>query len=188
MDKICKMNHQGQPVLLMFQDEARFGRVSMPVSCWAPHPFRPVVKYSLVREFKYIYGSVAPWDGFLHYQIYDKMNTENMVRYLKALSKKFNDYFIVLVLDGASSHTTKNLIKPDNISLISLPPYSPDLNPVEQLWRILRKNRLHNKLFETLDDVMHEVKLGLNQIARNKNALCILTNWEWIDSLKIKYR
>ena len=58
----------------MFQDEARFGQMSDPRSCWAPAPHRPVVNLALVREFRYEYAAVSPWDGCL-----DFMTTETEV-------------------------------------------------------------------------------------------------------------
>ena len=51
----------------MFQDEARFGRMSGPRSCWAPAPHRPVVNLVLVQEFHYEYAAVSPWDGCLDF-------------------------------------------------------------------------------------------------------------------------
>ncbi len=60
----------------MFQDEARFGRMSDPRSCWAPTPYRPVVNLALIREFRYEYASVSPWDGCLDFMTTEKMNTE----------------------------------------------------------------------------------------------------------------
>lgn len=55
------------PVRLMFQDEARFGRMSDPRSCWAPAPHRPVVNLAMIREFRYEYAAVSPWDGCLDF-------------------------------------------------------------------------------------------------------------------------
>ena len=119
------------PVRLMFQDEARFGRMSDPRSCWAPAPHRPVVNLAMIREFRYEYAAVSPWDGCLDFMTADKMNTDNMSRFLSQASAAHQDEFIVMVLDGASSHKSKELKIPNNVSLILLPPYSPELNPAE---------------------------------------------------------
>jgi len=104
----------------MFQDEARFGRMSDPRSCWAPAPRRPVVNLALVREFRYEYAAVSPWDGCLDFMTAEKMNTENKPppRFLDQVSKAHQDQFIVMVLDGASSHKSKELNIPKNVSFI----------------------------------------------------------------------
>ena len=67
MAAACLKNEDQLPLRLMFQDEARFGRMSDPRSCWAPAPHRPVVGLALVREFRYEYAAVSPWDGGLDF-------------------------------------------------------------------------------------------------------------------------
>jgi hypothetical protein len=128
----CLKNEDKLPLRLMFQDEARFGRISDPRSCWAPAPHRPVVNLALVREFRYEYAAVSPWDGCLDFMTAEKMNTGNMSRFLGQVSEAHKDEFIVMVVDGASSHKSKELEIPKNVLLIRLPPYSPELNPAEQ--------------------------------------------------------
>jgi hypothetical protein len=109
---ITKKNKDKLPVKLLFQDEARFGRLYYPHSCWAPYPYRPMVKTCIIREFRYVYASVCPWDGRLNYMIADKMNTQNMNLFLKSLQKNHRDKFVVMVLDGASSHGSKETVLP----------------------------------------------------------------------------
>lgn len=167
----------------MFQDEARFGRMSDPRSCWAPAPHRPVVKLALVREFRYEYAAVSPWDGCLDYMTCEKMNTESMTRFLAQVSAAHSEEFIVMVLDGASSHRSKDLKIPNNISLIPLPPYSPELNPAEQIWNILRRDYFANRVFDSLNAATNQAEYGLAQMAANKPAVSRLTNWCWISAI-----
>jgi len=167
----------------MFQDEARFGRMSDPRSCWAPAPHRPVVNLALVREFRYEYAAVSPWDGCLDFMTAEKMNTENMSRFLDQVSKRHQDQFIVMVLDGASSHKSKELKIPKNVSLLRLPPYSPELNPAEQIWNILRRNYFANRVFDALDAATTQAEFGLTEMAENMLATRQLTNWPWISAI-----
>jgi len=168
---------------LMFQDEARFGRMSDPRSCWAPAPHRPVVNLALVREFRYEYAAVSPWDGCLDYMTAEKMNTDSMTRFLAQLSAAHSEEFIVMVLDGASSHKSKELKIPDNVSLIPLPPYSPELNPAEQIWNLLRRDYFANRVFDSLDAATKQAERGLAQMAANNSAVRQLTNWPWISAV-----
>lgn len=169
----------------MFQDEARFGRMSDPRSCWSPAPFRPTVNLALIREFRYEYAAVSPWDGALDYMTSEKMNTENMSRFLEQVSKTHQGNFIVMVLDGASSHKSKELKIPENMSLVLLPPYSPELNPAEQIWNSLRKNYFANKVFDSLDAATAQAEHGLSYMATNREAMKSLTNWPWIKSINL---
>ena len=168
---------------LMFQDEARFGRMSDPRSCWAPAPHRPVVNLALVREFRYEYAAVSPWDGSLDYMTVEKMNTDSMTRFLAQLSAAHSEAFVVMVLDGASSHKSKELKIPDNVSLIPLPPYSPELNPAEQIWNILRRDYFANRVFDSLDAATKQAERGLAEMAANNSAVRQLTNWPWISAV-----
>ena len=59
--------------------------------------------------------------------------------FLYQVSKTYNNEFLIMVLDGASSHKRKDLKIPENINLVFLPPYSPELNPAEQIWNLLRR-------------------------------------------------
>ncbi len=170
---------------LMFQDEARFGRMSGPRACWAPAPLRPMVKLALVREFRYEYAAVSPWDGDLDYMTFEKMNTESMSRFLEHVRNAHEADFIVMVLDGASSHKSKDLKVPDNVELVLLPPYSPELNPAEQIWNGLRKNYFANKVFDSLNAATQQAERGLSETAADKNAVMSLTNWLWINSINL---
>jgi transposase len=179
----CLKNENQLPLRLMFQDEARFGRMSDPRSCWAPAPHRPVVNLALIREFRYEYAAVSPWDGCLDFMTTEKMNTENMTRFLTQVSEAHKKEFIVMVVDGASSHRSKDLMIPENLALVRLPPYSPELNPAEQIWNVLRRNYFANRVFESLEAATTQAELGLTEMAINKKATSSLTNWPWISAI-----
>ena len=180
MAAACLKNKRNLPVRLIFQDEARFGRMSDPRACWAPAPARPVVGLALVREFRYEYAAVSPCNGGLDYMTAAKMNTENMSRFLKQVGETHNEDFIVMILDGAPSHRGKELEVPENMALLFLPPYSPELNPVERLWNVLRRDYFANKVFDSLGAAILQAEHGLANMASNKEALKSLTNWPWI--------
>jgi len=88
-----------------------------------------------------------------------------------------------MVLDGASSHRSKELKIPENVSLIKLPPYSPELNPAEQIWNVLRRNFFANRVFDSLNAATEQAGLGLAEMAANKSAIRQLTNWPWISAI-----
>ena len=77
---------KGRHVRLMFQDEARFGRMVRIRRCWAPAPQRPVVDNGYEREFQYVYGAVSPLEGELDWRICPIMNTEQMGTFLAQVS------------------------------------------------------------------------------------------------------
>ena len=104
-----------RPIRLMFQDEARFGRMARIRRCWAPAPLRPVVRNGYEREFTYVYGAVSPLQGQLDWSLTAQMNTTQMSAFLAQVSQAHPQEFIVMVVDGASSHRAKDLVVPANI-------------------------------------------------------------------------
>lgn len=176
----CLKNQRNLPIRLMFQDEARFGRMSDPRACWAPAPKRPMVSRALIREFRYEYAAVSPWNGDLDYMTAEKMNTQSMSRFLKQVGETHGQDFMVMVLDGASSHKGKELEVPANIALVFLPSYSPELNPAEQIWHVLRRDHFANRVFDSLDAATLQAETGLANMTSNREAVKSLTNWSWI--------
>src|SRR6202165_3364195 len=98
-----------------------------------PIGIRPEVASQLIREYIYLYGAVSPKDGTCVYLIMPRSDTACFQVFLTALSRKFARQDILLVLDGAPNHRCSDLALPGNISLLFLPPYSPELNPKENL-------------------------------------------------------
>jgi transposase len=166
----------------MFQDEARFGRMSDPRRCWAPPGVRPVVGLALVREFVYAYAAVSPQDGKLNTMVAPRMNTETMNRFLAHVAASHAGEYIIMVLDGAPSHRGKELIVPENMRLLPLLPYSPELNPAELLWDELREKEFPNRVFDSLPAVIQQLRHGLQKMQRTPTALKSLTGWHWIIS------
>ena len=166
----------------MFQDEARFGRMSVPVPCWAPPGVRPAVGLALVREFVYAYAAVSPQDGKLNTMVASRMNTETMNRFLAHVARVNAREYIIMVLDGAPSHRGKELVVPENMYLPPLPPYSPELNPAELLWDDLREKEFANRVFDSLPAATQQLRHGIHRMQHSPDALKSLTGWDWIIS------
>jgi hypothetical protein len=176
---------QARSVRLMFQDEARFGRMVRPKRCWAPAPLRPVVGNGYEREFVYVYGAVSPQEQELDWRLSREMNTARMGEFLTQVSQAHPAELIIMVLDGASSHKAKDLVIPPNIRLLALPPYAPQLNPQEHVWDELREKEFPNRVYNHLDGVIRQLEQGLPRLAADAERLRSLTAWPWIVSLNL---
>jgi hypothetical protein len=89
------------PVRLMFEDEARFGRISDPHRCWAPAGVRPEVDTQIVREYEYAFAAVCPHDGALDTLVLPSVSAETMSVFLAEVSQRHPNEWIMMVLDGA---------------------------------------------------------------------------------------
>lgn len=165
---------------LFYQDEARFGRLPVIERAWSPKGMRPVVKAAVVREYKYAYGAIDVLNGDVFCRTYDMMNTEYMEDFISWLRKEYPNDYIVLVVDGASSHTTEKLKLPVGIYIQVLPPYCPELNPVEQLWKHLRSHACGNRYFDTLNKVTETVEHEVSKLAKDKELVKQMFYWKSI--------
>jgi hypothetical protein len=177
---------KGRRVRLMFQDEARFGRMVRIRRCWSPTPHRPTVDNGYERQFRYVYGAVSPLEGQMDWRLAPAMNTEQMGLFLNQVSAAHPQDFMVMIVDGASSHVAKALVVPENIRLHRLPAYSPQLNPQEHLWDELREKEFPNRVFSDMDGVVRTLEMGLPRLAADQERVRSICAWPWIVSLNLK--
>ena len=138
------------------------------------------------REFVYAYGAVSPREGDFDWKICSQMNTQRMSEFLEQVGQRHPGDFIVMVVDGASSHRGKDLIVPENIRLLALPAYSPELNPQEHLWDEIREKEFPNRVFDSLAGVKKQLRSGLVRLARDYICVRSITAWPWIVKLILK--
>lgn len=164
---------------VLFMDEARFGRMNRPVACWAPHKVRPVIGCQIVRQFTYAYTAVSPIDGQTCSLILPTMHTSCFQLFLDALAARFPGELLALITDGAGSHITNELHVPDNVRLIRLPPYSPELNPVEQIWALIRRHWFANKVMDSMKTVESTLTSALTWLTETPDTLQTLCHRAW---------
>ena len=167
---------------MFFQDEARFGRINNPSRCWAPKGIRPVVRKQIVREYTYVYGAISPFDGDSCYLILPAMDAVCMNIYLKELSTRYKDNFLLMVWDGAPCHSEGVLDIPENIMVTALPPYSPQLNPSENNWDDMREKFFPNLVFDSMDAVERKLIEACNFYEKSTEIIKSMAGWKWIIS------
>lgn len=170
----------GKPLKVFFQDEARFGRINDPRRCWAPKGIRPIVPKQMIREYTYVYGAICPFDGASCYLILPAMNKACMALFLEELSGRFPDYFLLVVYDGAPCHREGALHLPENIQVLFLPPYSPELNPSENGWDDMREKFFKNTVFNSIQAVEDRLVTACNFYESNPEILKSIAGWNWI--------
>lgn len=120
--------------------------------CITARGIKPVIGYQHKFSTTYLYGSYSPITGDSFVWEINGTTSEIFQQYLMEFSKhKPNEYKIV-VIDNARFHSTKGVDIPDNIFLLNIPPYTPELNPCEQVWQYI-KNRYKNQLFNDMNQL-----------------------------------
>ena len=158
-------------------DEARFGTHSKQGHGWFDTGKRSRVKVKLGFKNFYAYSSIEPATGEAFSLILPKVNTEMMNIYLQEMSQMYHGEEITLVMDGAGWHKSRSLIIPENIYIICLPPYSPELNPVERFWLFIKSNTIRNKIYTSLKDLENAVCNCLNSAPSSSVAQICAVNW-----------
>ncbi|BBJ22558.1 hypothetical protein W01_04850 [Candidatus Nitrotoga sp. AM1P] len=154
----------------MLQDEARFGRINDVRRCWAPKPVRPLCQAMLTHEYTYAYAAVETQSGELDSLILPYVNTDCMQLFLDEVSARHPSDKIVMVLDGAGWHASRLLKPPQSMKLLPLPPYAPELNPVEHVWDELREKRFHHRVFDSLDALEDQLEVALHTFEQCANG------------------
>ena len=114
------------------------------------------------------------------------VNTDCMQLFLDEVGARHPQRRIIMVLDGAGWHASAALIPPQNMLLLSLPPYAPELNPVEHLWDELREKYFHNKAFNSMDALEDQLETGLLALENDLPRVQSIVAWDWIVNALMK--
>ena len=142
-------------VRIYYQDESRYGQMTIQSGIWSIAGERPefLNQYNFLNAW--IYGAINPQDGKHFGLILPKLDSLNMQIFLDQFSTTIaKNEHVVMVLDGSRAHSNKKILLPKNITLHFLPPYSPQLNPIERLWSFIKRNYLSFKRYKDIDEVM----------------------------------
>ncbi|MGA9752444.1 MAG: IS630 family transposase [Acidobacteriota bacterium] len=168
---------------MLFQDEARYGRINDGRRCWGPLPLRPRVPSQIVREYVYAYGAVSPSDGQFVSLILPWVDASLMSLFLAHVADSFPGEHCAICLDGAGWHKASDLVVPASVTPIFLPPYSPELNPVEHIWKYTRENDFRNHLCHSMTEVMDILERSLHHLGNDPHLVRSMTHFDWINTL-----
>lgn len=165
---------------IWFQDEARIGQRGTLTRTWAKKGTRPRLTRQQQFEYAYIFGAVCPEQNASVGLVLPSANSETMLVHLREISAQVPlGRHAVVILDGATWHTTKSVRMFDNLSLLTLPPASPELNPVEQIWQQLRDNQLANRCYNGYEDIVDACCDAWNWFIDTPNRMVQLCTRAW---------
>jgi transposase len=151
--------------VIYYQDEARFGQHGTITRVWAKVGTRPRAIQQNQYDYLYVFAAVCPQTGEATGLIAPEINTQMMNAFLEQFGKELPaDVHAVMVLDRAGWHMARTLAVPANMTLIHLPPKSPELNPAENLWHYLRSHYWSNRLYKTWDDLKEAATDGWRRV------------------------
>ena len=162
------------------KDEARIGQQGTLTRVWAERGTRPRAPGDQRYEWAYIFGAVCPQRRATAALVVPTANTEVMSLHLAEIGRQVAPgAHAALVLDGAGYHVAKHLAVPHNVTLVPLPPYAPELNPIENVWEYLRGNKLAITVFESYDDIVDKACEAWTFFAHDKDRIASITTRSW---------
>jgi transposase len=167
----------GRPVKVWMADECRVGLHTLSRRCWGLRGHRVVVPRQHRYEWEYVYGAVEVVQGQSQFRLMPSVSLDFSGGFLEQIAASDSAAEHVVIWDQAGFHPGPEAAVPARIHLLPLPPYSPELNPVEGLWDQL-KDALGNRLFETLEALEAAVTDALRPFWESRDkVLSLVFGW-----------
>lgn len=166
---------------MWWQDEARIGQQGTVTYVWAEKGSRPRRLKDTRYSWAYIFGAVCPARDVGAALVMPRANTDAMNEHLTEIATQVAPgSHAVLILDGAGWHQTGGELKvPENISILHLPPYCPELNPVENIWQYIRQNYLANRIFSSYKDIVDACCHAWNSLINSTGKIRKIATRKW---------
>lgn len=171
---------KGTRAKVWVMDEARFGLHTMLRKIWSLRGVRPVVSCQIKYEWDYLYGALEVTAGEAHFCQIGGVNLEWDQRYLEDLAAGDPGAVHIVIRDQAGFHLRDGDPRlPGDVRIVDLPPYSPELNPCEQLWDLI-KDRLGNRIFQTVEELREATLPILQHWWTNPESVLSLVGRAWM--------
>ena len=165
--------------MLLFGDETSFAQWGSLSYTWAAKGQQPTVKTSGKRKGYKIFGLIDYFTGQFFYKSHTgRFNSTSYQTFLSEVFAQTNQH-LVIIQDGAKYHTSQTMVEffekhADRLTVYQLPAYSPDFNPIEYLWRKIKKYGTHLRYFPTFDDLVNKVDEKLIFFANTPSEITCL--------------
>jgi transposase len=174
--------HPDKQIALWFMDEARVGQKGRTTRRWWVRGERPRGVADKRFASAYIFAAVRPATGEDVALVLPHVSAAAMSTFLAEFAKTLpEDTHAVMVLDQAGWHDTRALQVPESLTLVALPAYSPELNPVERVWLYLRERYLSHRLLEDYDAVVEACCRAWNALTAEPGRIKSLCAYPYLD-------
>jgi len=134
----------------------------------------------VTQEYTDAYAAVSPADGVLDTLILPSVNGDCRQIFVDEIGTRHGEENVLMVVDGAGWHRSQAIRLPCNLRLLFLPPYAPELNPVEHLWDDVREQAFHNRVFDSIESLEIHLEQALTDFEQSPNRTRGITGWPWI--------
>ena len=173
--------HPGERLQLRCEDEARIGQKGRTCRRWYERGVRPPGLADKRFASLYLFAACRPGTDQAFALALPEATTTAMSLFLAAFAEQLAPgTHAVLILDQAGWHGARRLVVPSNVTLLPLPAYSPELNPVERVWLYLRERFLSHRVLESYKAVLDAACRAWNALAAEAGRLASLTAYPYL--------
>ena len=170
-------------IQVWFQDEARFGQQGTLTRQWAPRGTRPTAWRQTQYEYLYVFGAARPQTGQTVGLLAPYLNTDTVTAFFRQFEQEVDPQVqVFMIWDQAGFHTSDKVRIPPNVTLIPLPPYSPQLNPIEKLWQYLRQHYWSNRVYKNYDHLRQAAREAWQKVCLNPKKVKSICRAMYIES------
>ena len=170
---------------MWFQDETRIGQKGRVCHRWYTRGQRPPGLADNRFTFAYLFGAVRAGTDQAFALVLPEVSTAAMQIFLDAFVETVPaDEHAVMFLDQAGWHGAKALRVPGNVTLVAIPPYSPQLNPAERVWLYLKDKYLSLRLHADYDAVVDASGAAWRRLLAEAGRLASLTGYSWLEQVR----
>ncbi|PWC39891.1 transposase [Azospirillum sp. TSO35-2] len=180
MAQVAAHEAAGKPIEIWWQDEARIGQKNKITRRWARRGSRPAAPHDQRTRSAYLFGAICPAQGKGAALVLPRCTSEAMALHLEEIARAVAPgAHAVVLLDQAGWHTSAKLPIPANITLLPLPPKSPELNPVENIWQYMRDNWISNRVFASYQDILDHCCFAWNTLVEQPWTIMSIGLRDW---------
>jgi hypothetical protein len=166
---------------LFLQDEARIGQKGRVCHIWWKRGERPPGLCDRRFTFAYMFAAIEPGTDTAFALVMPYADTEAMQPFLDRFAETIaEDEHVAMILDQAGWHRSNDLIVPGNMTLVPLPPYLPELNPVERVWLYLKERFLSHRLLDNDEAIVEAACNAWNRLIAETGRIKSLGSYNWI--------
>lgn len=168
---------------ILFQDESTFMLWTGAAYSWGERGEKLFASINMSNAVKKVFGAIELTSGKIIYQFTDRANSKTFLKYLKYIVSRYKGQKVYLVIDNGPAHKSAAITKyleanNTQIELVRLPTYSPILNPIEKVWKLLKQKDMHNRYFKNESEFLTALRYGLMKLQDSPEQIkSVMKKW-----------
>lgn len=169
---------------MYFQDESRFGLMTKQKRVLISKGIKPIGKYQHSYQSLWLWGCFSPITGASFYWETPVVSNQIFESYLSDFSKLSPKELKIVIIDNAGFHASQNIMVPENVVLVRIPPYTPELNPAEKVWQWM-KDKVAMKFYQNIERLQEKITEMVQELS--SESIKTITGYKFYNEIFSEY-